>query len=281
MNNKVKLIWLLPVFILLAGGIFVSTLHSMGKTMSRQVVATQSAASATSSSFLASATPSLPPTPQTHSTPQPTKKAIELKKVSTGLTVKTKKTKSGHQTVIVKTHKVIVAVPSRPAPLPSSSTTSPSPSTTDTTGDSWFGGDGRILIAAAPDWNGFVAPTASFVGVSSCVKSTKLEADLVGNYSYPYIVSEKWKLTGGNFYIYDFSVGDLRHFTPSDTYYETLSDEKFFTNIMNLTMPSDDIFEFLPFNYLPMSRWADGTADTVRDTNYTVTSIYKQSECTG
>ena len=77
--------------------------------------------------------------------------------------------------MIVKTHKVIVAVPSGPAPLPSASTASPSPNTTGTTGDSWFGGDGRTLIIAAPDWTGFVAPTASFVGVLSCVKSATLE----------------------------------------------------------------------------------------------------------
>jgi len=107
MSNKGKLIWLLPVFILLAGGIFVSTLHSMGKTMSHQVVATQSAASATSVSFLASATPSLPPTPQTHSTPHQAKKTLVLKKVSTGLTAKTKKTKSGHQ---ITSHPIISKV---------------------------------------------------------------------------------------------------------------------------------------------------------------------------
>lgn len=195
--------------------------------------------------------------------------------VSKGSTVATR-TATGTQTVTVNTSKVKVSV----NPTVSSKTSSSASTATDTTGDSWFGGDGRTLIAAAPDWNGFIAPTASFASVLSCVKSTTLEQSWFGGPpSYPYIVSEKWKLTGGNFYIYDFSIGKLRHFTPNDTYYETFSDEKIFTNNMNLTTPSDSLFEFLPFNSLPSSRWADGTADTVRNTRYVVTSIYKQSEC--
>lgn len=194
--------------------------------------------------------------------------------VSKGSTIATR-TATGTQTVTVNTGKVKVSV----NPV-ASSASSTGASSTDTTGDSWFGGDGRTLITASPDWTGFIAPTASFAGVLSCVKSTTLEQGWFGGSpSFPYIVSEKWKLTGGNFYMYDPTFGGLRHFTSSDTYYEIGSGIQVFTNNMNISVPSIYVFHFVPFNSLPMSRWADGTADTTRDTDYTITSIYKQSEC--
>lgn len=274
MSNRKKFVLLLSLLIF-GGDFLVSTLHSSGITRSPQMVDTQSSASITSVNFLTSATPSLLPTPKSHSTSKPPKKKISVKKVSTGTTLKSK-IKSRYQTVPLTNHKINVSAPSEPLPLPTASATN----STDTT--SPYGVKSDTYITTPPDWTGFVVPTASFVSVVSCVKSPILEQSLISTQSYPYIVSEKWKLTGGNFNIYDLSVRgypEFHHYTPNDTYYVTFK-TIFFTNNMDLTDYNSEDFAFLPFNQVPYHSFPQGTADTERDITLSTTSIYTQSECT-
>lgn len=212
-----------------------------------------------------STTPAIKPLAVSASTPKIVKTAHRVIRVTVpkGSTIATR-TATGIQTVSVDTSKVTVSV----SPVVSSGASSGNPIL--------FPADARSLIVAAPDWNGFVAPKASFAGVLSCKKSTVLMQDwFTGKWEYPYLVTERWKLTGGNFLIGD----DPTHYTEADTYYTTFPNEESFTDNMNTQASSNQDFYFNPFNYVVGSTWADGTADTQRIVNYHVTSTYTQSEC--
>ena len=194
------------------------------------------------------------------------KKPVIKVTVPKGSTIATR-TGSGIQTVTVNTSKVAVSVNPVSTPAPSASPSQGSPISPI---------DGRTLIQSAPDWSGFIAPKVSFAGVLSCKKSTVLmQSWFTGKMDYPYLVTERWKFTGGNFVVGD----STTRYTPSDTYYVTFTDEAFFTNNMNMTSTRSDSFIFNPFNWTPGSAWADGTADTMRNISYDVSSTYKQSEC--
>ena len=213
-----------------------------------------------------SVVPSATPTVKSVAKKTASKKPVIKVTVPKGSTIATR-TGSGIQTVTVNTSKVAVSVNPVSTPAPSSS-----PSQGSTLYPAYAG----TIIKSAPDWSGFIAPKVSFAGVLSCKKSTVLmQSWFTGKMDYPYLVTERWKFTDGNFVVGD----STTRYTPSDTYYATFTDEAIFTNNMNMTSTRNDSFIFHPFNWKPGSAWADGTADTIRNISYDVSSTYKQSEC--
>lgn len=287
MNKRKKRFWLIPVLALLIGGIVVSILHSAAqpKSVDSGIRFNPTPTPTTSQSTLEIGKTNPEPT-QIPSTPHSSAKAIKkatasmkpskVKAVATNtivtvapsapsarkVSIPTRKPTSIPSTAPSHTsasHKPVVANPSPTAPL--------------------YPAYGGTIITNAPDWNGFVAPKASFAGVLSCKKSTVLMQNWFGGeWGYPYLVTERWKLTDGNFIVGN----SLTHYTPSDTYYVTFTDEPFFTTNMNLVSTSPDDFIFRPFNWKGVnSSWAADTADTGRDISYDVTSTYTQAECQG
>ena len=283
--------WILAGLLVLVGGYFVETSLATNKAMTPSPINVKSYAPTPApgpsdthepnSQITATQTPSVPNSsnsstqkvhqikpqaPHTEATSETISKESSTTRVPVGSSV-LKKTKSGVLSMKVNTHKVIVAVPVSASPIPT-------PTSTDTS--MLYPIDARTLITSPPDWTGFVAPKASFAGVLSCKKSTVLMQDwFTGKWEYPYLVTERWKLTGGNFLIGD----DPTHYTEADTYYTTFPNEEFFTDNMNKQASSNQDFYFHPFNYVVGSTWADGTADTQRIVNYDVTSTYTQSQC--
>ncbi len=285
--------WILAGLLVLVGGYFVETSLATNKAMTPSPINVKSYAPTPApgpsdthepnSQITATQTPTVPyssssstqivhrdnrQSPLAAPTSKAIGKVISRIRVPVGSTVLSK-TKSGVQSVKVNTRKVIVSVPVPPVATPTSSSTS---------GPIIFNpsGDARTLITSPPDWSGFVAPKASFAGVLACKKSTTLTQNpFTGTYEYPYLVSERWKFTNGDFLIGD----DPTHYTQTDTYYATFANEEFFTNNMNMQATGNQDFNFNPFNWAPDSTWADGTPDTTRVINYHVTSTYTQSQC--
>jgi len=187
--------------------------------------------------------------------------------VPKGRTVTTK-TASGSQTITVNTNKVTVTI---------TPTIAGNPTASPTATPSLYPAYAGTIIKTAPDWAGFIAPKVSFAGVLSCKKSTILMQNWIsGKWEYPYLVTEHWKFTNGNFIIGD----DSTHYTPADTYYRTFTDKVLFTNNMNVTIVTPEDFLFHPLNWEGVhSSWAADTADIIRDISYDIQSTYTQSEC--
>ena len=286
MNRRKKYLWLIPVLALLIGVVVVSILHSSAqlKRVDSGIRFTPKAPPSTSQSTLFSGTTSPEPTPIL-STPQSSSKAFKdlttsaqpskVKAVAPKTSVTVAPSAPTARKASVPTRKPTTTLSTAPSQTPVTHkpvVANPSPTTPISPID------GRTLIQSPPDWTGFIAPKVSFAGVLSCKKSTVLmQSWFTGKLDYPYLVTERWKFTGGNFVVGD----SATRYTPSDTYYVTFTDEAIFTNNMNMTSTRSDSFIFNPFNWKPGSAWADGTVDTIRNISYDVSSTYTQAECQG
>ena len=176
------------------------------------------------------------------------------------------KTKSGSQTITVKTNKVTVSVTPTAAgkPTPSQPPIQVAP----------------VAPLPASDWSGFIAPKVSYVKMLSCVKSATQEVNpLSGVLSYSFYLSVQLKLTDGHFNY------NAKNYNTSDTVYITdPTMDGFSTNSMDF---SAGLWKSTELNFFAFN-WKDNgggpTNGGVSDAGYrTVQYSYlfhsTQAEC--
>jgi hypothetical protein len=149
--------------------------------------------------------------------------------VSRGTTVTTP-THSGKQSVTVRTNRVKVSVSPAPLTIPSTVDANPiltvaSDGTVKLAPGYKFDSQGKIVsintadAPSTPDWNGYIAPSITWAGWTSC---NRVEGNFYGLngelLTHNWLVTGRIKISGGNYKTSD-NKGDITLHSPSEVSY--------------------------------------------------------------